>query len=494
MTYTQAAVERAMKVHEVLMQALNGRQPWIQVAEVLGVSARTVRRLRWRYERDGFTGLYDHRHHTPSPRAVPLAEVQRILQLYRDRYGPRDGHPGFNVRHFLRRARDAHGVRFCYSFVKRALQGAGLVPKHRPRGRHRRRREPRPCFGELLHLDGSRHRWLALVPEQYLTLLVVVDDATKQVLYAELVDGGESTAAVMTALRAVLTTWGLPMALYTDRAHWAAHTPVAGGTADRTKLTQVGRALAQLGIEHILGYSPQARGRSERMNGTLQGRLVNELRAAGIVTVGRGQPLSARALPARLQCRVSPAAGRSRPGLRAPWPRRPRADPLPPRGARGCPRQYRGARRSAPAAREAARPPLVCWPPRSGSASPRWPPLRLARLAVPRALRCPRPRPDAGRGVINRRETGRIRPWGDSAPCVHAALGGCKVARAARGVPSQQAQRSNRGVEQKRSFHGVKQLRSDHVSTTADSWRLLATPGDDVPGRRHASADMPTPA
>jgi hypothetical protein len=98
MTYTQAAVERAVKVHEVLLQALNGRQPWIQVAEVLGVSARTVRRLRWRYEKYGFSGLYDHRHHTPSPRAVPVAEVQRLLALYRDRYGPREGHPGFNVR------------------------------------------------------------------------------------------------------------------------------------------------------------------------------------------------------------------------------------------------------------------------------------------------------------------------------------------------------------------------------------------------------------
>ena len=137
----------------------------------------------------------------------------------------------------------------------------------------------------MLHLDGSRHQWLGLVPEQWLTLITVVDDATKQVLYAQLTAGGESTATVMMALRAVITTWGLPMALYTDRAPWAAHTPVAGGAADRTRLTQVGRALAQLGIEHILGYSPQARGRSERMNGTLQGRLVNELRRAGITTL-----------------------------------------------------------------------------------------------------------------------------------------------------------------------------------------------------------------
>ena len=126
MTYTQAAVERAVKVHEVLMQALSGRQPWIHVAEVLGVSARTVRRLRWRYEQYGFTGLYDHRPRTPSPRAVPLAAVQRLLALYRDRYGPRDGHPGFNVRHFYQIARREHGVQVSYSFVKTALQAAVL--------------------------------------------------------------------------------------------------------------------------------------------------------------------------------------------------------------------------------------------------------------------------------------------------------------------------------------------------------------------------------
>jgi hypothetical protein len=208
-----------------------------------------------------------------------VAEVQRVLTLYRERY------QGFNVRHFHQIARREHAVRFCYAFVKRALQGAGLVAKHRPRGRHRRRREPRPCFGELLHLDGSRHQWLALVPEQWFTMLVVVDDATKQLLYAQLWPGGESVAAVMTALRTVLQRYGVPMALYTDRAHWAVHTPVAGGGPDRTRLTQVGRALARLGIEHILGYSPQARGRSERANRTLQGRLVNELRAAGITTV-----------------------------------------------------------------------------------------------------------------------------------------------------------------------------------------------------------------
>jgi len=222
-----------------------------------------------------------------------VAEVQRLLALYRTRY------QGFNVRHFHQLARRQHGVGFCYAFVKKALQSAGLVPKHRPRGRHRRRREPRPCFGELLHLDGSRHRWLALVPEQWCTLIAVVDDATKRLLYAALWEGGESVRAVMTALRGVLERDGLPMALYTDRAHWAVHTPVAGGAPERRRLTQVGRALARLGVEHILGYSPAARGRSERVNRTLQDRLVNELRIAGITTVAAANRyLRERFLPA----------------------------------------------------------------------------------------------------------------------------------------------------------------------------------------------------
>jgi hypothetical protein len=118
-------------------------------------------------------------------------------------------------------------------------QRAGLVPKHRARGRHRRRRPPRPCFGELLHLDGSRHVWLALVPGLLLTLIAVVDDATKRLLYAQLVaDGeGESTAVIMTALREVLETHGIPGALYTDRAGWAVYTPTSGSAPDRTKLT-----------------------------------------------------------------------------------------------------------------------------------------------------------------------------------------------------------------------------------------------------------------
>lgn len=279
MLYPPEAVERAMTIQQVMLRAMSGEITWIQAAEILGFRTRTIRRWRARFEHRGYDGLLDRRRGRPSPRRADFAEVQRVLRLYRERY------TGFNGRHFYRIAQQQHGVTLSYSYVKIALQQAGLLPKGRPRGRHRRRREPRPCFGELLHLDGSRHQWLALVPDTFYTLLAVVDDATKRLLYAQLVDGGESTAAVMTALRTVLIEHGLPMALYTDRAHWAVHTPTSGSAPDRSRLTQLGRALHHLGIEHILGYSPQARGRSERANRTLQGRLVNELRVAGIRTV-----------------------------------------------------------------------------------------------------------------------------------------------------------------------------------------------------------------
>ena len=293
MAYPQSAVGRAMKVQEGILRAIDGKLTWLQAADILGYSPRTIRCLRWRLQHFGYEGLFDRRRQTPSPKRAPVGEVQRVLSLYRDRY------QGFNVRHFHQLARREHGVPFCYAFVKKALPAAGLVAKQQPRGRHRRRREPRPCFGELLHLDGSRHHWLARVPDQWLTLIAVVDDATKQLLYADLREGGESVAAIMAALRAVLERYGLPMALYTDRAHWAVHTPTAGSAPDRRRPTQVGRALARLGIEHILGYSPQARGRSERVNRTLQDRLVNELRVAGIRTVAAANRyLHSRFLPA----------------------------------------------------------------------------------------------------------------------------------------------------------------------------------------------------
>jgi len=274
MEYGLAAVRRAMTIREVMLRAMSGEYSWYRAAEILGMDVRSLRRWRRRFERYGYDGLLDRRHGTPSPRRAPLAEVERVLRLYRERYA------GFNGRHFHEIARREHGVKLSYSFVKKALQGAGLLKKGRVRGRHRRRREPRPCFGEMLHLDGSLHPWLALRPDAKQTLVAVLDDATKRLLYAEL-HPSESSLAVLQGLMAVVTEHGLPGALYTDRAGWAVYTPKAGGPYDPDRLTQVGRALRRLGVEHILAWSPQARGRSERLNRTLQDRLVNELRIAG---------------------------------------------------------------------------------------------------------------------------------------------------------------------------------------------------------------------
>lgn len=275
MTYAVIALERAMKIQEVILRAMSGALTWLQAADILGMHPRSLRRWRARQQRCGYDGLLDRRRQRPSPRLAPFAEVERLLRLYRERYA------GFNIRHFHQLVRRDHQVTLSYSFVRTALQKAGLVAKRRARGRHRRRREPRPCFGELLHLDGSPHAWLARCPDQRQTLIAVLDDATKRLLYAQLWPA-ETTGAVMAALAEVFRTFGLPIALYTDRAGWAFHTPKAGGPIDRDCLTHVGRALAHLGIEHIGAYSPQARGRGERLNRTLQDRLVNELRLAGI--------------------------------------------------------------------------------------------------------------------------------------------------------------------------------------------------------------------
>lgn len=277
MEYAGAAWERAMRMQDVILRAISGELHWFQAADILGMTPRNLRRWRERYERWGYNGLVDQRR-CPSKHRVALSELERVLQLYRERYR------GFNGRHFHEIVRRDHGVTLSYSYVKQALQQAGLLPKRKARGRHRRRREPRACFGELLHLDGSPHAWLALAPDWRGSLITVVDDATTALLYAQLWRR-ETTPAVMSALAHVVRTHGLPMALYTDRAGWAFYTPTARGPVDKTRITQVGRALRQLGIEHIPAYSPQARGRSERMNRTLQGRLVNEFRVAGVATI-----------------------------------------------------------------------------------------------------------------------------------------------------------------------------------------------------------------
>ncbi|HEV2393486.1 MAG TPA: ISNCY family transposase [Verrucomicrobiae bacterium] len=265
-----------MKMQEVILRALARTITWWQAAEIAGISPRQMQRWKKRYEWGGYDGLYDRRRGQPSPRRIPLETVERVLGLYREKYFD------FNVRHFHEKLVEEHGIELSYTWVKLVLQGAGLVAKRKQRGVHRKRRERRPLPGMMLHVDGSEHRWFE--HDRWYDLLVVMDDATSQIYYAQLVEE-ESTRTVMVALREVIENKGVFCALYSDRASHFFLTPKAGEPVDRQRLTQVGRALSDLRIEMIPSYSPQARGRSERNFGTWQGRLPQELRLRGIGTV-----------------------------------------------------------------------------------------------------------------------------------------------------------------------------------------------------------------
>jgi len=275
-TYPRAAVERAMKVQEVILRAVAKKITWWQAAEIVGISDRQMRRWRERYEEHGYDGLIDRRRGRPSEKRVPLAQVEEVLGLYREKYFD------LNVQHFHEKLGAVHNIEWSYTWVKSALQGAGLVAKGRKRGVHRRRRERRPLPGMLLHIDGSHHQWFQ--DERWYDLIVVLDDATSEIYYAQLVEE-ESTATVMAAIREVIERKGLFCALYSDRGSHFWLTPKAGGKVDPHRLTQLGRALRDLGVQMIPAYSPQARGRSERSFGTWQGRLPQELRLHRISTV-----------------------------------------------------------------------------------------------------------------------------------------------------------------------------------------------------------------
>jgi len=248
----------------------------VEAAEMLGVSVRTFQRWAERLEEAGAEGLADRRLGRRSPRRAPAEELERMLGLYKDKYA------GFTVKHFHEHLVKRHGYVLGYTVTKLALHAAGAVRRAPGRSQHRKRRPRRPLRGMLVHQDGSRHVWLEGQPG--LDLIVTMDDATSEVLSMFLVEE-EGTASTFQALREVVGEHGLFCALYTDRGSHYFETPKAGEKVSKTQLTQVGRALKQLGIEHIAAYSPEARGRSERLFRTLQDRLPKELRLAGITTV-----------------------------------------------------------------------------------------------------------------------------------------------------------------------------------------------------------------
>jgi transposase len=265
-----------MKVQDVMLQAMAKKITWWQAAEILGISDRHMRRWRERYVEEGYNGLFDRRRGKPSIRRVPVATVEKVFALYREKYFD------LNVQHFHEKLQAEHGIELSYTWVKQALQGAGLVARGRKRGAHRKRRERRPLPGMLLHIDGSRHQWFQ--DERWYDLIVILDDATSEIYYAQLVEE-ESTATVMAGLKEVIERKGVFCALYSDRGSHFWLTPKVGGKVDYHRRTQVGRALHELGVQMIPAYSPQARGRSERNLGTWQGRLPQELRLRQLGTL-----------------------------------------------------------------------------------------------------------------------------------------------------------------------------------------------------------------
>lgn len=267
---------RMIKLRSVLDRYEASELSQLEAAELLGMGERTFRRWRGRFEDEGEDGLIDRRLGKPSGKQVPMDEAMRVEALYRARFS------GFTAKHFHEHLVRDYGFRWGYTWTKTFLHSKGLLEQAKRRGAHRRKRPRRPIPGMMLHQDGSRHVWIGGL--EAMDLIVTLDDATSAI-YSGFLVPEEGTESTFRALQEVFETRGLPCSLYTDRGSHYFHTPVAGGKVAKDQPTQVGRALAHLGVEHIAAYSPQARGRSERTFATLQDRLPKELALAGIATV-----------------------------------------------------------------------------------------------------------------------------------------------------------------------------------------------------------------
>lgn len=274
--YPPSAWERIMKIQEVFQRAKHDRITWNEAAEILGVDPRTVRRWKHTIQEEGFQGLLDARTRKPSSKRAPHVERKRVLNLYRELYFQ------WNAKHFHEQLKK-YAIPYGYTWTKNLLQEAGLIQRIQKRDKHRKKRPRKPLIGMMMHIDGSEHAWIPGLKGRQ-DLMVVMDDADNRCYYAKLVQE-ENTRESILALGYTVKTKGLFCSVYSDRAGHFFHTPKAGGKVDLGNLTQVGRAMHELGIQMIAAYSPQARGRSERLFGTWQGRLPHELKLHGIKTM-----------------------------------------------------------------------------------------------------------------------------------------------------------------------------------------------------------------
>lgn len=246
-----------------------------EAADLLGMSERNFRRYINRYDESGLEGLQDRRLREISHKRAPVDEVLKLEDLYRKTYG------GWNVRHFYGQYRNEHEGQRSYTWVKNRLQEKGLVKKEKRKGSHRKRRERAPLPGMMIHQDGSTHEW---VSGSHWDLIITMDDATNEIYSGFFVEE-EGTFSSFQGVDETIKAKGVFSSFYSDRGSHYWHTPEAGGKVDKKNLTQFGRGMQQLGIQMIAAYSPQARGRSERMFKTLQGRLPKELVLHGITSM-----------------------------------------------------------------------------------------------------------------------------------------------------------------------------------------------------------------
>lgn len=264
---------KKMTRHEIVLKATAGALTWTQAAEVLGISPRHMRRLRSEYREHGIDAFYDNRGGKTRRKRIKEETVAKICRLKRDVY------PDFSMQHFFEKLTEEHGIEISYSWMRYVLQEAGIVQRTRGRGKYHRQRERRLMRGMMLHIDASTHEWIPDIPKW--DLVAVLDDADGKLLYAQFFEE-EGTASTFASLHYVLKKHGRFCELYHDRGSHFGRTSKAGERPDDEQNGQVTRALTALGIKQIFANTPQARGRSERAFGTLQGRLPQELRVAGI--------------------------------------------------------------------------------------------------------------------------------------------------------------------------------------------------------------------
>lgn len=305
---------REQKRLYVITEVLAGRWSASQAAAKLELSLRQMRRLLGAFRRDGPAALPHRSRGRPSHRRIPPEIRQKVLTLTSTRY------PDFNDHHLTDILAEEHGIHLSRSSVRRLRREAGLAsPRKRRAPRHRSWRQRLPQTGMLLQVDGSWHPWLE-DRGPWLCLIAAVDDATGHVPWA-IFRPQEDAAGYFMLLEHLSHTHGLPLAVYADR-HTIFQSPkkasVAEELAGKLPRSQLGRLLDELAIQLIPAHSPQAKGRIERLFGTLQDRLVKALRQAGASTLEEANQVLQHFLPAYNTRFAVPSA---QPGSAyRPWP------------------------------------------------------------------------------------------------------------------------------------------------------------------------------